>query len=157
MKTAGRSVQARGEAARVRQKHRERIYFDSRRHGLVLLPALLRAFLLAGIGGSLVTLAWPLPVPGAALVIVAALLALRAVWKWDRTHVIVTDDQLAVVSGTLRRRTASVRLERVGAVEVDQTLLGRVFGYGTLIAGPLEIKYVPQPRNVYGVVESLSP
>jgi hypothetical protein len=49
-----------------------------------------------------------------------------------------------------------VRLERVGAVEVDQGLLGRLLGYGTLIAGPLEIKYVPQPRNVYRVVESLS-
>ena len=157
MKTACRSASARGEAARVRQKQRERIYLDSRRHGIVLLPALLRAFLIAGIGGLLVTLAWPLPLVGAALVIVAALLALRAVWNWERTHVIVTDDQLAVVRGTLRRRTASVRLERVGAVEVDQTLLGRALGYGTLIAGPLEIKFVPQPRNVYGVVESLSP
>jgi uncharacterized membrane protein YdbT with pleckstrin-like domain len=141
----------------VREKQRERIYLDSRRHGIVLLPALLRAFLLAGIGGLLVTVVWPLPLVGAALVILAAVLALRAVWKWDRTHVIVTDDQLALVRGTLRRRTAAVRLERVGAVEVDQSLLGRMLGYGTLIAGPLEIRYVPQPRNVYRVVESLSP
>lgn len=141
----------------MRKTHGERIYFDSRRHGVVLLPALLRAFLVAGTGGFLVTLSWPVPVVGAFLVIVAALLALRAVWRWERTHVIVTDDQLALVRGTLRRRTAAVRLERVGAVEVDQSLLGRVLGYGTLIAGPLEIRYVPQPRNAYGVVESLSP
>jgi membrane protein YdbS with pleckstrin-like domain len=140
----------------VREKQRERIHLDSRKHGIVLVPALLRAFLLAGIGGLLVTLAWPLPVVGAGLVILAAVLGLRAVWRWDRTHVIITDDQLALVRGTLRRRTAAVRLERVGAVEVDQGLLGRLLGYGTLIAGPLEIKYVPQPRNVYRVVESLS-
>ena len=135
----------------------ERIYLDSRRHGIVLAPALARAFLLAAAGGLLVSLAWPFAVAGAALVIVAALLALRATWKWERTHVIVTDDRLALVRGTLRRRIAAVRLERVGAVEVEQSLIGRVLGYGTLIAGPLEITYVPQPRSVYGLVASRAP
>jgi uncharacterized membrane protein YdbT with pleckstrin-like domain len=121
------------------------------------MPALARAFLLAAAGGVLFSFVWPLPLAGAALVVAGALLALRAVWKWERTHVIVTDERLALVRGTLRRRTASVRLERVGAVEVDQTLVGRVLGYGTLIAGPLEITYVPQPRSVYGLVETRSP
>jgi hypothetical protein len=78
---------------------------------------------------------------------IAAALSLRAVWKWEQTHVIVTDDRLALVRGTLRRRTAAVRFERVGAVEIDQSLLGRALGYGTVIAGPLEITYVPQPRS----------
>jgi uncharacterized membrane protein YdbT with pleckstrin-like domain len=119
----------------------------------------LRAFLAAAAGGLLFTLPFPVPVPvaGAALVVAAALYALRAAWKWERTRVIVTDEQLALVRGTLRRRIASVRLERVGAVEVDQSLVGRLFGYGTLVAGPLEITFVPQPRSVYGLVDSLSP
>jgi uncharacterized membrane protein YdbT with pleckstrin-like domain len=146
-----------GEAARVRLDHGERIYLDSRRHGVVLVPALARAFLIAGAGGFLFSLPWPSLVAGAALVLVAALLALRAVWRWERTHVIMTDDRLALVHGTLRRRTAAVRLERVGAVEVDQSLLGRVLGYGTLAAGPLQITYVPQPRSVYELGESRSP
>jgi uncharacterized membrane protein YdbT with pleckstrin-like domain len=141
----------------VRQERGELTYLDSRRHGVVLVPALLRAFLIAGAGGFLVSLAWPAALAGAALVVVAAMFALRAVWKWERTHVIMTDEKLAVVRGTLRRRTAAVRLDRVGAVEVDQSLLGRVLGYGTLVAGPLEITYVPQPRSVYGLVESRSP
>ena len=58
--------------------------------------------------------------------------------------------------GTLRRRIAAVRLERVGAVEVDQSLVGRLLGYGTLVAGPLEITYVPQPRSLHGLVSSAS-
>lgn len=121
------------------------------------MPSLARAFLIAASGGFLFSLPWPSLLAGTALVVVAALLALRAVWRWERTHVIMTDDQLALVRGTLRRRTAAVRLERVGAVEVDQSLVGRVLGYGTLIAGPLEITFVPQPRSAYGVVESRSP
>ncbi|HKA26138.1 MAG TPA: PH domain-containing protein [Gaiellaceae bacterium] len=141
----------------MRTQSGERVYLDSRRHGIVLVPALLRAFLLAGIGGFLFSLPSPALVVGAGLVVLAALLALRAVWRWERTHVIMTDDRLALVRGTLRRRTASVRLERVGAVEVDQTLPGRLLGYGTLIAGPLEITYVPQPRSVYALGESRSP
>ena len=141
----------------MRQDQRERVYLDARRHAVVLLPALSRAFLVAAVGGFLCSLGWPLVVVGAVLVIAAALVALRAVWQWDRTHVIVTREQVALVHGTLRRRAASVRLERVGAVEVEQSLLGRMLGYGTLIAGPLRISHVPQPRNVYGIVESLSP
>ncbi|HEX6490100.1 MAG TPA: PH domain-containing protein [Gaiellaceae bacterium] len=136
---------------------RERIYLDERRHGIVLLPALARALLLALLGGFLVTQTWPLPLAGAGLVGLAALLALRRVWTWERTHVIVTADSLAVVQGTLRRRTAAVSLERIGTVEIDQGLAGRLLGYGTVIAGPLEITYVPQPRSVYGLVESLCP
>jgi membrane protein YdbS with pleckstrin-like domain len=155
-RNSGRIAPARGEAARVRTQPGERVYLDSRRHGVVLVPALLRAFLLAGFGGFLFSLPSPALVVGAALVVVAALLALRAVWRWERTHVVMTDDRLALVRGTVRRRTAAVRLERVGAVEVDQSLLGRLLGYGTLIAGPLEITYVPQPRSLYGLVESRS-
>jgi len=142
--------------ADVRREPHERVYLDSRRHGVVLLPALARAFALAAAGGFLFSLGWPFPVAGAALVGVAALFSLRAVWKWERTHVILTDEQLAVVRGTLRRRIAAVRLERVGAVEVDQSLVGRLLGYGTLVAGPLEITYVPQPRSLHGLVSSAS-
>ena len=130
----------------------EHVYLDSRRHGIVLAPALARACLIAAVGGFLFSAGSVFPIAGAGLVMAAALLALRAVWRWERTHVIMTDDQLALVHGTTwRRRTSAVRLERVGAVEVDQTLIGRLFGYATLRAGPLEISYVPQPRSVYGL------
>jgi uncharacterized membrane protein YdbT with pleckstrin-like domain len=131
----------------------EHVYLDSRRHGIVLAPVLARAFVIAAVGGFLFSVRSPVPLVGAALVAVAALLALRSVWKWERTHVVMTDDELALVHGTMwRRRTSAVRLERVGAVEVDQTLIGRLLGYATLRAGPLEITHVPQPRSAYGLV-----
>lgn len=65
-------------------------------------------------------------------------------------------EKLFVVHGIVRRRAAAVRLSRVGAIEVEQTLLGRLLGYGTLCAGELEIDYVPAPRHVYGLVSQLS-
>jgi hypothetical protein len=57
-------------------------------------------------------------------------------------------EKLFVVHGILRRRSASVPLSRVGPVEVEQTLLGRLLGYGTIVAGDLEIMYVPEPGRI---------
>ena len=120
-----------------------------------LLRPLAQALALAGVGMFLVASTWPLPVAGALFLSAGALLFLRAVWRWERTRVVLTTEKLYVVNGTLRRRASAVRLERVGAVEIEQSLLGRVLGYGTLVAGPLEIEYVPQARRVYHLVESL--
>jgi membrane protein YdbS with pleckstrin-like domain len=126
----------------------ERIRFDARRHEIVLARPLSHALALAigGLAGALV--GWPWSFPGAALLIAAALISLRAVWKWERTRVVVTTEKLFVVYGTLRRRAAAVRLNRIGAVEVEESALGRLLGYGTIVAGDLEIDYVAHPRDV---------
>jgi uncharacterized membrane protein YdbT with pleckstrin-like domain len=134
----------------------EQVFFDARRHGAVLLRPFLEALLLAGAGGALATQMWPLQVPGALLVIAGAVVALRAVWRWERTHLVVTTEKLFVSEGTLRRRASAVRLRSVENLELEQSLTGRMLGYGTLVAGPLEIDHVPEPRNVYRLVERLA-
>jgi uncharacterized membrane protein YdbT with pleckstrin-like domain len=131
----------------------DEIRLEERRHGIVLAGAFARASALAGPGVLAVVVGWPATLLGAALLTAAAFVAVRAVWKWDRTRVVVTDEKLFVVHGTLRRRAAAVRLSRVGAVEIEQGVLGRLLGYGTIVAGDLEITHVPQPRRV---VERLS-
>jgi len=134
----------------------EQVCLDARRHGVVLARPFTEALVLAGAGGILVAQPWPLLLPGAALVIVGALLALRAVWRWERTHLVVTTEKLFVAEGTVRRRASAVRLRSVEKLELEQSLAGRVLGYGTLVAGPLEIDHVPEPRNVYRLVERLA-
>lgn len=133
----------------------ERICLDARRHGVVLLRPLARASLLAGAGIGGLLLGWPFSVVGAVLLAVAAIAATGAVWRWDRTHVVLTTEKLFVVDGVVRRRAAAVRLERIGSLELEQSLLGRLLGYGTLVAGDLEISFVPQARRVCGLVERL--
>ncbi|MDQ2980888.1 MAG: PH domain-containing protein [Actinomycetota bacterium] len=134
----------------------EEVCYDARRHGVVLARPLAQAVVLAGSGGILLTQPWPLPLPGAALVALAALVCLRAVWCWERAHLVVTTEKLFVVDGTLRRRSSAVRLRSVENLELEQSLTGRLLGYGTLVAGPLEIEHVPQPRSVYRLVERLA-
>jgi uncharacterized membrane protein YdbT with pleckstrin-like domain len=134
----------------------EQVCLDARRHGVVLARPLFQALVLAGSGGVLLAQPWPLQLPGALLVVAGALLSLRAVWKWERTHLVVTTEKLFVVDGTLRRRASAVRLRTVENLELEQTLLGRLLGYGTLVAGSLEIDHVAEPRNVYRLVERLA-
>ena len=134
----------------------EQVFVDQRRHGIVLVRPLARAVLLALAGVVGLLLGWPGTVPGAFLVAVAAVYALAAVVRWDRTHVVLTGEKLFVVHGVLRRRAAAVRLAKVSTVEVEQSLLGRLLGYGTVVAGDLEIDCVPRAREVSALVERLA-
>jgi membrane protein YdbS with pleckstrin-like domain len=134
----------------------ERICLEERRHAVVLTGPFVRAFGLVALGIGLMAIGWPASIAGAGLQAAGAVIALRAVWNWEQTRVVLTTEKLFVVHGTLRKRAAAVRLSRVGAVEIEQGLVGRLLGYGTIVAGELEIDYVPQPRRVYGLVERLS-
>lgn len=133
----------------------EHVCLDARRHAVVLFGPLARASLLGAGGCALLAAGWPLSVAGAAGLALAALVAVRAVWRWDRTRLVVTSEKLVVMHGTLRRRAAAVRLSRVGAVELEQSVLGRLLGYGTVTAGELEIAYVPEPGRVVALVHRL--
>lgn len=134
----------------------ERVCLEERRHVVVLAGALARAGALAAAGIALLLLGWPVSLGAPVALGLAAAIVVGAVWRWERTRLVVTTEKLVVVHGTLRRRSASVRLSRVGAVELEQSLLGRVLGYGTLVAGELEIPYVPHARRVCGLLERLA-
>jgi len=134
----------------------EHVFLDARRHGVVLARPLGQALLLAIVGGTLTAFVWPLAIAGAILVGIAAVTAIKAVWGWERLRLVITGDRLYVVEGTIRRRARQIRLGRIDAVEIEQTTAGRMFGYGTLLVGPLEIDHVPKPREVTELVERLA-
>ena len=125
------------------------VRLEERPHFAALLRPMARSLALALLGAILVlTAPASLGLLGAFLLAAAAVLALAAVWRWDRTQLVVTTDKLFVVYGIAQRRAAAVRLARVGPVEMEQSVLGRALGYGTVIAGDLEIPFVPDPGRV---------
>jgi uncharacterized membrane protein YdbT with pleckstrin-like domain len=134
----------------------ERVCLEARRHGVVLAPALARALVLAASGGILLTQPWALLIPGALLVALGALTSLRAVWRWERTRLVVTTEKLFVVNGSRRKRSPAVRLRALQTLEVEQSLPGRLLGYGTIVAGPVELDHVPRAKSVYRLVEQLA-
>jgi hypothetical protein len=118
--------------------------FEAHRHGIALARPLLKAFVLAVAGGACFLAPWAATdVLGAVLLALAAVIAVVGVGRWDRTHLAVTENAFVVEHGFLNRRSASVSLN--GTVfEVERTLPGRIFGYGTVVAGELEIDCVPR-------------
>ena len=134
----------------------EHVYVDQRRHGIVLVRPLGRSLLLVILGITGLALGWPATIAGAVLVVVAAGYAVAAVTRWDRTRVVVTGDRLLVEHGVVRRQAAAVTLAKVSTIEVEQSMLGRLLGYGTVVAGDLEVDCVPRPREVSQLVRRLA-
>jgi uncharacterized membrane protein YdbT with pleckstrin-like domain len=136
-------------------EHEEAVRLDARPHGAALVRPLLRPLAVAGAGLVLVVVGqeyWIAGVAGAALLVLGALLAFRAVLRWDRTRLLLTSEKLTVVYGVARRRSASVALAHAPALEFEQGVLGRIFGYGTLVAGDFEVPYVPDARRIRKLV-----
>jgi uncharacterized membrane protein YdbT with pleckstrin-like domain len=117
---------------------------ETHRHGIALARPLFRAVVLALAGAACFLAPWPaVGILGAVLLALAALIAVVGVARWDQTHLSLVGNALVVEHGFLRRRSASVSL--TGTVfEVERPLLGRILGYGTVVAGELEIDCVPR-------------
>jgi uncharacterized membrane protein YdbT with pleckstrin-like domain len=120
---------------------------NARPHGAALVRPLAKAALGALVGTACIVLGgdvhWVFDAVGATALGLSALLAATTVLEWDRTDVLLTGDLLRVRWGVLRRRTAEVRLERDELIEIEQGLAGRLLGYGTVVAGGIEVPYVP--------------
>jgi uncharacterized membrane protein YdbT with pleckstrin-like domain len=58
---------------------------------------------------------------------------LRAFIRRATTELAVTDHRVIYKSGLLSRHTIEMNRDKVESVDVDQSLLGRVFGYGTVV------------------------
>jgi hypothetical protein len=134
----------------------EHVCLEARRHCVVLMRPLVRAYLVAAAGILLLELPWPVPVAAPVVLGIAAALALSAAWRWDRTRLIVTTEKVFLVHGILRKRASAVMLRSLRAVALEQSLVGRLLGYGTVHAGPLEVSYVARPREVCDLVERLA-
>lgn len=74
------------------------------------------------------------------LQIIAALLALlglffmlAAALRRASTELAVTDQRVVFKRGIIARHTIEMNRSKVESVDVDQSLLGRVFGYGTVL------------------------
>jgi uncharacterized membrane protein YdbT with pleckstrin-like domain len=58
---------------------------------------------------------------------------LRAFIRRATTELAVTDQRVIYKAGLISRHTLEMNRAKVESVTVDQTLLGRLFGYGTII------------------------
>lgn len=87
-----------------------------------------------------------------AIGIVATLIALLSKVLRDSNELAVTNERVIIKTGWLWQKSAVLYLSRVEGVEVDQSLMGRLLGYGTVLVRGVgteldPVRYVLSPRD----------
>lgn len=101
----------------------------------VLLMAVGAALLLYGYDtqqASRGDLASVLVLVGALFLLVGAVLWLNAWFHQWITEIAVTTHRVIYKTGFIRRHTVEMNMDKVETVDVDQSLLGRLLGFGTI-------------------------
>ena len=114
----------------------ETVVHESHLHPLIFLPA---AFWLVVALGLLIAGSMYQDVLQLGFYIGAAVFGALAFFAWARaairrvtTELAVTDRRVIYKSGLLARHTLEMNRSKVESVDVDQSILGRMFGFGTI-------------------------
>jgi len=89
-----------------------------------------------------------------ALALVAVALLVQEWFRWWITEIAVTNRRVIYKKGFIRRRTNEMNMHKIESVQVYQSILGRMLGYGTVtilgagagfetlrtIASPIELR-----------------
>src|SRR5262245_44903710 len=65
--------------------------------------------------------------------------------KYKTTELAITNKRVIAKFGFISRRTIEININKVESIQVDQTLLGRVFNYGTLVVSGAGNAQAPIP------------
>lgn len=129
-----------------------------RRHWILLVRSLL-------VPAAILVLALALGVVGSIpgdlrLALTLLALALAGLWlivawiRWSSASLTVTDQRVLLESGILNRTSKVIPLNRIQDVSTRESLLGRLFGYGTVeidaagLEGSEVLDHVPSPEVV---------
>ena len=115
----------------------ETVRHASRIHWVVYLPGLL--IVLVGLAGGIYATSFDpdtqrIVMIGAGAVVAVGLVSLIGAWfrRWT-TELAVTDRRIIFKRGFIRRHSMEMNMDKVESVDVDQSVLGRMFGYGDII------------------------
>ena len=117
----------------------ETVVYDTKLHWVIYIRAiLLFVVCVILVAASVATsdnqnLSLALEIAAAIFALLALSAALRAFVRRATTELAVTDHRVIYKTGLLARHTIEMNRDKVESVDVDQTLIGRIFGYGTII------------------------
>ncbi len=124
--------------------HDEKIIYVTRPHWIVFMTAVFIAllswllvvylpFALSTIGNTIV-LGMPLYKLISLIVFLLAIVqGIRSFIMYQTSEYGVTDKRILMKTGWIRRRSIEIFLEKVEAIYVNQSIPGRIFGYGTIV------------------------
>lgn len=136
----------------------ERVVYASRLHGVIFARAIATGFICLVLiasaiyeaGSQTQYLSLILWIAAAIFGVVAVWLGLRALIRRATTEFAVTDQRVIYKTGLFGRHTLEMNRAKVESVDVDQSIPGRLFDYGTIVlrgtGGSLEpIRHIASP------------
>lgn len=147
----------------------ERIVYTTRLHWVVLYRAIFADFIFSLAGLALIV--WALAakhtergeaqaagIAGFTLIVIGSIILALAAVRRNATEMAVTNKRVIIKVGYLTKRTIELFLSKVESVEVEQSLTGRMLGFGSItlrgtggtnepfshVANPLEFRHQVQ-------------
>jgi len=112
----------------------EELVFRTGLHWSVLVgPVILALAVAAGGVACLIQKDMDFLYAGAALLIVAAAIAAFAVAKRNAVEIAVTNRRVIIKTGMVSRRSLEIMLAKVESIGIDEPVMGRMLGYGTVV------------------------
>jgi uncharacterized membrane protein YdbT with pleckstrin-like domain len=123
----------------------EQVIYKTRLHWIVMLGHVLLGCLLFALPGAILlyyaftlhsmdtTLKHVMDAAGAALLVCGLIAILMGIVRRSATEMAVTNRRVVVKTGLASRRTIEMLLNKVETIEVQETALGRLMGYGTVV------------------------
>jgi uncharacterized membrane protein YdbT with pleckstrin-like domain len=122
----------------------ERVLYTTRLHWIVLYRSIFvdAVFSVAGLG----LLGWAIAgkhtergessiigIGGVALIVIGGIVLMCAAMRRNATEMAVTNKRVIIKVGYLTKRTIEIFLSKVESVEVEQSVMGRMLGYGSIV------------------------
>jgi len=117
----------------------ETIVYATQLHWVVFLRTILLLIVCVILAGAAVStsdnqnISLALAIAAIIFALLAVSAGLRAFIRRSTTELAITDHRVIYKTGLLARHTVEMNRDKVESVDVDQTVSGRIFGYGTII------------------------
>lgn len=85
-------------------------------------------------------------------VVIGLFFLVQAYIRYKTTELAITTKRVIVKVGFIRRSTVEININKVESIQVDQSLLGRVFDFGTLVISGAGTAQAP----LHGIAEPLA-
>ena len=107
----------------------ERLVYQGHVSMFAILPSLVGGAVLIAAGIALIVTAGPV---GIVLVVLGLLWIAAALIRRSSTELAVTDRRVIAKFGFISRSTVELNLSKLESVRVEQSVMGRIFGYGSV-------------------------
>jgi uncharacterized membrane protein YdbT with pleckstrin-like domain len=111
----------------------EKLVFSTTIHWMIYLPGIILWLFAIAIYAYGAQYSPAFQLLALAVALIAAISSLRAWFRRWTTEIDVTDMRIVFKRGFIRRHTVEMNMDKVESVDVDQSILGRMFDFGNIV------------------------